>query len=132
MIVSNHGGRQLDCLPSSLELLSEIVHAVGDRVAVLIDGGFRRGRNIVKALALGARACLIGRPWLFGLAADGQRGIEGVLTHLRTEMDRTLALVGCPQAGELSEQFVRFPPEWIRDSDLAGRSKEPGSSGFDK
>ena len=96
IIVSNHGGRQLDGTAATLDALEEVVDAVGGRIEVLVDGGVRRGTDVVKALALGARACLIGRPWLFGLAANGEQGVFTVLEILRAEIDRTLALLGRP------------------------------------
>ena len=94
IIVSNHGGRQLDMVPSSLEALPEVLDAVNGRAPVLIDGGVRRGSHVVKALALGATACLIGRPQLWGLAAAGEHGVSWVLELLRREIDRTLGLGG--------------------------------------
>jgi len=94
--VSNHGGRQLDGLRGSTEALPEVVAEVGGQAEVYLDGGIRRGSDVVKALALGARACMIGRPWMYGLAAGGEAGIEVVLQLLRTEIDTTLALLGRP------------------------------------
>jgi isopentenyl diphosphate isomerase/L-lactate dehydrogenase-like FMN-dependent dehydrogenase len=94
IVVSNHGGRQLDGLPATIEALPAIAAAVGERLSVMLDGGVRRGSDLVKARALGARACLVGRPWLYGLAADGQRGVEAALELLAAELDRTLALLG--------------------------------------
>ena len=105
--VSNHGGRQLDGLPATIDVLPEIAAAVGDSVEVYLDGGVRRGSDVVKALARGARACMIGRPYVYGLAAGGQAGVERVLDHFRTEIDATLALVGCPSVGELDESYLR-------------------------
>jgi isopentenyl diphosphate isomerase/L-lactate dehydrogenase-like FMN-dependent dehydrogenase len=106
IVVSNHGGRQLDGTAATLDALEEVVDTVGDRAEVLLDGGVRRGTDVVKALALGARACLIGRPWLFGLAADGEQGVFTVLDILRTELDRTLALLGRPSIAELDASAV--------------------------
>ncbi|MEZ5078279.1 MAG: alpha-hydroxy acid oxidase [Solirubrobacterales bacterium] len=97
VIVTNHGGRQLDGVPASIEVLPAIADAVGGRLEVLLDSGVRRGSDILKARALGARACLIGRPWLYGLAAAGERGVGTALELLRTELDRSLALVGVPR-----------------------------------
>lgn len=112
VIVSNHGGRQLDGAPPTLAVLPEIVEAVGDRVDVLVDGGVRRGSDVVKALALGAKACLVGRPWLYGVAAGGADGVSGVLETLRDELDRTLALVGRRSVSELDRTVLRLsePP----------------------
>jgi len=110
VVVSNHGGRQLDHAPASLDVLAEIVDAVGDRADVLLDGGVRRGSDVVKALALGARACLLGRAYLYGLAAAGEAGVARALALLRAELERTLALVGCPVAAELDRSWLRPQP----------------------
>jgi isopentenyl diphosphate isomerase/L-lactate dehydrogenase-like FMN-dependent dehydrogenase len=108
IVVSNHGGRQLDGVPASLDVLPEIVAALADApLPILIDSGIRRGSDIVKALALGATACLIGRPWLWGLAAGGADGVARVLAILRAELERTLALVGEPDVARLSPELVR-------------------------
>lgn len=107
IVVSNHGGRQLDFVPSPIEVLPEIVEAVGGRAEVILDGGVRRGSDVVKALALGARACMVGRPFLWGLAAGGQAGAEQALTILRDELDRCLALIGCPRATDLDHSYLR-------------------------
>jgi (S)-mandelate dehydrogenase len=106
VVVSNHGGRQLDHAPSAVSTLSDIVAIVGTRAEVYLDGGIRRGSDIAKALALGARAVMIGRATLFGTAAGGEAGAVRALAILREELDRCLALVGCPVAGELSEAYV--------------------------
>jgi isopentenyl diphosphate isomerase/L-lactate dehydrogenase-like FMN-dependent dehydrogenase len=106
IVVSNHGGRQLDGVAATLDALEEVVDAVGDRAEVLLDGGVRRGTDVLKALALGARACLIGRPWLFGLAAGGEQGVFTVLDILRSEIDRALALLGRPSIAELDGSAV--------------------------
>jgi len=94
LIVSNHGGRQLDGALSTLEALPAILAAVEDRVPVLIDGGIRRGSDVVKAIALGARAVLIARPQLWGLAVAGEAGVAHVLALYRSEIDRVMGLVG--------------------------------------
>jgi L-lactate dehydrogenase (cytochrome) len=107
VIVSNHGGRQLDYAPASLAALPEVVRAVGGSADVLFDGGIRRGSDVVKALALGAKACLIGRPYLYGLAARGQQGVEEIISLLRSELDRCLALLGCASVMALDSDFVR-------------------------
>ena len=112
VIVSNHGGRQIDSLPGSLRSLVEVLDAVGAEVEVLVDGGFRRGSDVAKAIALGARAVMIGRPWAYGLAAAGQPGVERVLALLREDLDRTLRLLGCPSAKELDRNYVRLPRDW--------------------
>lgn len=107
IIVSNHGGRQLDgCIPT-LEALLEIADAVGDRAEVFLDGGVRRGTDVVKALALGAKACLIGRPWLWGAASGGADGVERILELLHDEIDRALALVGRPSAADIDRGAVQ-------------------------
>jgi L-lactate dehydrogenase (cytochrome) len=107
IVVSNHGGRQLDSLPSAIEALPEIVDAVGDRAEVILDGGIRRGTDVVKALALGARACMIGRPMLYGLGAGGQAGVERSIEILKHEIDRALALLGRPTLADLDRSAVR-------------------------
>jgi L-lactate dehydrogenase (cytochrome)/(S)-mandelate dehydrogenase len=94
VIVSNHGGRQLDAVPASLEALPAVLDAVGGRVPVLLDGGVRRGSDVLKALALGARACLIGRPHLWGLASAGRDGVALALEIYRREIDRVMGLCG--------------------------------------
>ncbi|MGI9590078.1 MAG: alpha-hydroxy acid oxidase [Myxococcota bacterium] len=106
--LSNHGGRQLDGAPAPLELVAEVADAVGDRVEILCDGGVRRGSDIVKALALGARACMVGRAYLYGLAVGGERGVDFVLEHLREGFARTLALTGQPRISELTPELVRW------------------------
>jgi len=107
IVVSNHGGRQLDGAPASLEVLPEIVDAVGHRLAVLLDGGIRRGADVVKALALGARAVMIGRPYLYGLAVGGRAGVERVLALLHAQIDTTLGLLGVPRAADLDRAALR-------------------------
>lgn len=109
IVVSNHGGRQLDGAPATADVLAEIVDAVGECVEVLVDGGIRRGTDVVKALAMGARAVMVGRPWLWGLAAGGHAGVERVLQIFHEEIDRTLALIGCPQVEDLDRSWLRVP-----------------------
>ena len=99
IIVSNHGGRQLDGAPATLDALAEVAEAAAGRVRGALDGGIRRGGDAVKALALGARAVLVGRPPMWGLAADGEAGVRHVLALLRDEIALTLALLGCTQPG---------------------------------
>jgi isopentenyl diphosphate isomerase/L-lactate dehydrogenase-like FMN-dependent dehydrogenase len=106
VVVSNHGGRQLDRAVASLDALPEVVEAVGDRVEVLMDGGIRRGTEIAIALALGARAVLVGRPVVWGLAARGEEGVEHVLQLLRDELAQALALLGCSTPGDLGRAHV--------------------------
>ena len=113
VVVSNHGGRQLDGAESTLRALPEIVAAVGSECDVLVDGGVRRGTDVLKALAIGARAVLIARPWLYGLAADGERGVRAVLELLEDSLARNLVLLGCDRVVELSPRHVRVPVEWL-------------------
>ena len=107
IIVSNHGGRVIDGVPATLTVLPEIVAAVAGRADVLLDSGVRRGSDVVKALALGARAVLIGRPFLYGLAADGQAGVTSILELFRTDIARTLTLMGCPSVADLDTSWVQ-------------------------
>jgi isopentenyl diphosphate isomerase/L-lactate dehydrogenase-like FMN-dependent dehydrogenase len=109
LIVSNHGGRQLDGAVSSLEALPAVVAAVKGRVPVLLDGGVRRGADVVKALALGARACLIARPQLYGLAVAGEAGVAGVLDIYRREMDRVMGLCGITTIDEIGPDLLFSP-----------------------
>ncbi len=109
IVVSNHGGRQLDSVPASIEVLPEIVDVVGDRIEVLFDGGIRRGSEAVKAIALGARACLVGRPYLYGLGAGGQAGVQQAIGILRAEIARALALLGRPTLASLDRTALRRP-----------------------
>jgi (S)-mandelate dehydrogenase len=112
VVVSNHGGRQLDGAPATIDVLPNIVAALEDHVAVLVDGGFRRGSDIVKALALGADMVLLGRAPMYGLAAFGEAGVVRALEILRAEVDRVLALLGCPDVAELRPLHVwRGPAE---------------------
>jgi isopentenyl diphosphate isomerase/L-lactate dehydrogenase-like FMN-dependent dehydrogenase len=108
IFVSNHGGRQLDGLPSPMEVLPSIVAAVGDRLVVAVDSGFRRGSDIVKALALGADMVFLGRAAAYGLASGGEAGVRRALELLRAEIDRVLALLGCASIDELGPQFLRI------------------------
>jgi isopentenyl diphosphate isomerase/L-lactate dehydrogenase-like FMN-dependent dehydrogenase len=109
VIVSNHGGRQLDGVPATLAALGPVVDAVGGEVEVLMDGGIRRGADVVKALSLGAKAVLVGRPWAYGLGAAGEPGVRKVLELLRAEIDRTLRLLGCRSVSELDRSRITVP-----------------------
>ncbi|KAL1480553.1 hypothetical protein MTO96_050932, partial [Rhipicephalus appendiculatus] len=106
VIVSNHGGRQLDGTPATIDVLPEIVAAVGDKMEVYLDSGVRTGADVVKALALGARAVFVGRPVLWGLAYDGKHGVQRVLQILRDELEHTMRLLGCSDVNDLCEEFV--------------------------
>jgi len=106
VVVSNHGGRQLDYAAASLEALPEVVAAVGSQTEVLMDGGVRRGSHIVKALCLGARAVLVGRAYAYGLAAAGKPGVMRALEILRQDVERTLKLIGCPSVTELDRSYL--------------------------
>ncbi len=112
-MVSNHGGRQLDGTPASVEALPAVVEAVGGRAEVYLDGGVRRGTDVLKALALGARAVFVGRPVLWGLAANSEAGARHVLEMLRDELEGAMRLAGQPAVTEL-------------DPDLVVRRREPG------
>ena len=108
IILSNHGGRQLDGSRSAFDQLAEIVDAVGDRTDVMMDGGVQRGTHVLKALSLGAKAVGVGRFYLFPLAAAGQAGVERALSLMRTEIERDMKLMGCPSVGQLSRANLRF------------------------
>ena len=110
--VSNHGGRQLDCVPASLRALPEVVKAVGGQTEILMDGGVRRGTDIVKALCLGARAVLCGRAYAYGLAAAGEVGVNRAIEILRADLERTLRLLGCASVAELDRSYVNVPRSW--------------------
>jgi isopentenyl diphosphate isomerase/L-lactate dehydrogenase-like FMN-dependent dehydrogenase len=114
--VSNHGGRQLDCVSATIAALPEIVSAVGGKTEILIDGGIRRGADIVKALCLGARAVLCGRAYAYGLAAAGQAGVARALEILREDVERTLRLLGCSSIRDLDSTYVRCPSYWLDPS----------------
>ncbi len=112
IVVSNHGGRQLDCVSPTLRALPEVVRAVHGQTEILLDGGIRRGSDIVKALCLGARAVLMGRAYAYGLAAFGQAGVTRALEILRADVVRTLTLLGCPCVSALDSSYVEIPPSW--------------------
>ncbi len=112
IVVSNHGGNVLDGDPATLSVLGEIVEEVGDGTEVLFDGGIRRGSDAVKALAIGARAVLVGRSWLWGLAAAGEDGVRAVLDVYRRQIGDTLASLGCDSVSVLDPSYVRQPETW--------------------
>jgi isopentenyl diphosphate isomerase/L-lactate dehydrogenase-like FMN-dependent dehydrogenase len=114
LVVSNHGGRQLDDVAATLRVLPEVVASVGGRIEVLLDGGIRRGSDIVKALCLGARAVLIGRAYAYGLGAAGSAGVARAIDILRADLIRTLKLLGCASVAELDQSFVDVPQDWFR------------------
>lgn len=112
VVVSNHGGRQLDSVSSTLRALPEVVAAVNGRIEVLMDGGVRRGSDVVKAICLGARAVLVGRAYAYGLAAAGPAGVGRAIEILRTDVERTLRLLGCSSMAALDRSFVEVPSGW--------------------
>jgi isopentenyl diphosphate isomerase/L-lactate dehydrogenase-like FMN-dependent dehydrogenase len=112
VIVSNHGGRQLDGVSAALRALPEVVKAVDGRVEVLMDGGVRRGSDIVKAICLGACAVLVGRAYAYGLGAAGEAGVSRALAILRADLERTMKLLGCASFADLDRSYVNIPPNW--------------------
>jgi isopentenyl diphosphate isomerase/L-lactate dehydrogenase-like FMN-dependent dehydrogenase len=114
IVVSNHGGRQLDSVSATLRALPEMVAAAKGQIEILMDGGVRRGGDIVKALCLGARAVLVGRAYAYGLAAAGQDGVTRALEILRTDVERTLRLLGCASVALLDRSYVEVPKAWGR------------------
>lgn len=115
IVVSNHGARQLDGVAPTIQILPEVVAAVGGQTEVLLDGGIRRGGDVLKALCLGARAVLIGRAYAYGLGAAGGSGVARAIDILRTDIVRTLKLLGCASVAALDESFVDVPPAWRRE-----------------
>ena len=113
LVVSNHGGRQLDGVAPTLRMLPEVLASVGDRIEVLLDGGIRRGSDVAKALCLGARAVLVGRAYAYGLGAAGGAGVERAIEILRIDLIRTLKLLGCASLAELDRSFVEVPADWL-------------------
>lgn len=107
VMLSNHGGRQLEAAPAPVDCIADVADALHDRLEIICDGGIRRGTHVVKALALGASACSIGRGYLYPLAAGGQAGVERGLTLLRAEVERTMALMGCDSVRKLGASFIR-------------------------
>ncbi|GCC33195.1 2-Hydroxyacid oxidase 1 isoform X1 [Chiloscyllium punctatum] len=112
ILVSNHGARQLDCVPATIDVLAEITDAVGGKVEVFLDGGVRKGSDVLKALALGAKAVFVGRPILWGLAYQGEEGVCDVLQMLKDEFKLALALAGCRSVKEIDKSLVKRSP-WV-------------------
>lgn len=123
IIVSNHGGRQIDGVRATIDILPEVVKAVGGRIDVFVDSGIRRGTDVVKAIALGARACLIGRPYMFGLAVAGEAGVARVLEIFKVEIEQTMGLVGCATVSDIDSGIVE-----VEGSHPSWRESEPASS----
>ena len=110
VMISNHGGRQLDGSTAPFDQLPAIVDAVGDKLEIILDGGVRRGTHVLKALSMGAKACMIGRGYLYALAAGGQPGVERALSKLRQEIERDMVLMGCSTVAELNRSKLHFGP----------------------
>jgi L-lactate dehydrogenase (cytochrome) len=115
VFVSNHGGRQLDGVSSSIRALPAIVDAVGNDLDVILDSGIRSGGDVVKAVAVGAKAVAVGRSWVWGAAAAGDRGVEHVLNLYRNEIREVLTLLGCPHVTDLDRSYVTFPAQWSEE-----------------
>jgi len=113
IVVSNHGGRQLDGVAPTLRVLPEVIAATKGRAEVLLDGGIRRGSDVVKALCVGARAVLIGRAYAYGLGAAGGEGVARTIDILRSGIVRTMKLLGCSSVRDLDRSFVHIPAEWL-------------------
>lgn len=118
IILSNHGGRHLDTCISPMEILPEVAERIGDRLSIIVDSGFRRGSDIVKAIALGAHAVMIGRAALYGLAAGGQEGVSHALRLLNDETKRVLGMIGCPSLSQLDKSFIRSNASFIGHAGL--------------
>jgi len=108
VMISNHGGRQLDGSTAPFDQLGPIVDAVGDKIEVIVDGGVRRGTHVLKALAMGAKACMIGRGYLYALAAGGEAAVDRALSRLRDEIERDMILMGCSSIKELDRSKLHF------------------------
>jgi L-lactate dehydrogenase (cytochrome) len=116
VVVSNHGGRQLDGVSATLRALPEIVQAVNGQVEVLVDGGVRRGGDIIKAICMGARAVLVGRAYAYGMAAAGTPGVHRAIAILRADLERTMKLLGCASISELDPSLIGLPRDWPTSS----------------
>ena len=128
IVVSNHGGRQLDGVAATLRALPEIVSAVNGRAEILLDSGIRRGSDVAKALCLGARAVLCGRAYAYGLAAAGEAGVLRALEILRDGLERTLKLLGCPSTRDLDASFVEIPARWSMNACLSQDYETPANA----
>jgi L-lactate dehydrogenase (cytochrome) len=106
LVVSNHGGRQLDGAPSSISALPPIVDALGSEIEIMFDGGIRSGQDIARALALGARSCMSGRAYIYGLGAGGQAGVARAIEIMRNELDTTMALMGATKVGDIDRRMI--------------------------
>jgi len=126
VVVSNHGGRQLDGVAATLRVLPEVIAAVNGQIEVLMDGGVRSGSDIIKALCLGARAVLVGRAYAYGLGAAGGAGVARSIEILRTDLIRTLKLLGCASVTELDRSYVEIPDGWVTGPLHIRRSTAPG------
>jgi L-lactate dehydrogenase (cytochrome)/(S)-mandelate dehydrogenase len=109
VIISNHGGRAVDSTLAPIEILPHIVDALGDRIPIIVDSGFRRGADVLKGIALGARAVMLGRATLYGIAVGGEAGAARAIEIYRDEIDRMLALIGCPALGALNRDYLAYP-----------------------
>jgi isopentenyl diphosphate isomerase/L-lactate dehydrogenase-like FMN-dependent dehydrogenase len=125
VIVSNHGGRNCDAAPSPIEVLPNIVKAVGDRTTILFDSGVRRGSDVVKALALGAKMVLVGRSTLYGTAAAGEAGAARALDIYRGEISRAMAQIACNKVSEIGPQHVAFQQEWLTPESREAAEERP-------
>jgi len=108
IMISNHGGRQLDGSRSPFDQLAEIVDAVGDKIEVILDGGIKRGTHVLKALAVGAKACSFGKGYLFALGAGGEKGVEAILQKMKAEINRDMILMGCKSVKDLNRSKIVF------------------------
>ncbi|NIB43626.1 alpha-hydroxy-acid oxidizing protein [Pseudomaricurvus alkylphenolicus] len=126
IVLSNHGGRQLDHAAATLDLLPQMVDQVGAQLEIIIDSGIRRGTDVAKALALGAKACMVGRPYLYGLSAGGEAGVLRALQLFQQEFHRTLQLLGCPSVAELDSSYLRMAKQGV-DFETGSAVQQPTS-----
>ena len=130
VVVSNHGGRQLDDVHATIRALPEVVAAVKGQIEVLVDGGIRSGSDVAKALCLGARAVLVGRAYAYGLGAAGEAGVRRAVEILRADLLRTIKLLGCPSTSALDRSYVEVPAELGREHPDSDRLSSPVVSAF--